>query len=75
MHFVSWNHELYKSFEEAIKSNKRDGLLVLAKFVKVGQFNPEFDKLAKNLHAIHLKDQFCYIGQIDIRNFLSSKYL
>ena len=44
----------------------------MAKFVRVGQFNPEFEKIAKMLHDIHLKDQFQYVGQIDIRKILSS---
>jgi carbonic anhydrase len=72
LHFVSYNHELYKSPAEAATSNDRDGLLVMATFVKLGQFNPEFDKLAKMFRDIHLKDQFVYIGQIIMRNLLSS---
>jgi len=35
LHFVNWNHKLYSSPEKASNSNKNDGLLVLAKFVKV----------------------------------------
>ena len=72
MHFVNWNHELYKSPGEAANSNENDGLVVLAKFVKVGEFNPEFDKLAKCMHDIHLKNQNIPVDHIDIRNFLSS---
>ena len=75
MHFVNWNHSLYKSPEEASRSNENDGLLVLAKFVKIGEFNPEFDKLAKCMHEIHLKNQKIPVDHINISNLLSSSYL
>lgn len=35
LHLVNWNHELYKDPSTASSSNKNDGLLVLAVFVKV----------------------------------------
>ena len=35
LHFVNWNFTKYKDPESAIKSNKNDGLLVLAVFVRV----------------------------------------
>lgn len=35
LHFVNWNHNQYSSPNEACNSNKNDGLVVLAQFVKV----------------------------------------
>ena len=72
MHFVNWNFELYKTPSEAMNSNENDGLLVIAKFIQVGNFNPEFEKLTRYLHDIHLKDHSTHIEDININNFLSS---
>ena len=71
---MNWNHQLYKSPSEAVKSNENDGLVVLAKFIKVGDFNPEFEKLAKCMHDIHLKNQHIPVDHIDIRKFFSSNF-
>ena len=35
MHFVNWNHKLYANPDAASSSNNNDGLVVLAKFIKV----------------------------------------
>ncbi len=35
LHFVNWNHTLYPNPEKACTFNNNDGLVVLAKFVKV----------------------------------------
>ncbi len=75
MHFVNWNFELYKTPSEAMKSSENDGLLVIAKFIQVGNFNPEFEKLTRYLHDIHLKDHSTHIEDINIENFLSSNKL
>jgi carbonic anhydrase len=72
LHFVNWNFELYKTPSEAMNSNENDGLLVIAKFIQVGNFNPEFEKLTRYLHDIHLKDHSTHIEDININNFLSS---
>jgi len=75
LHFVNWNFELYKTPSEAMKSSENDGLLVIAKFIQVGNFNPEFEKLTRYLHDIHLKDHSTHIEDINIENFLSSNIL
>lgn len=71
LHFVNWNHTLYSTPEMASNSNTNDGLVVMAKFVKVGQFNFEFEKLSKCMEAIHLANQHVNVDHIDIMKFLS----
>lgn len=58
-----------------MNSSENDGLLVIAKFIQVGNFNPEFEKLTRYLHDIHLKDHSTHIEDINIENFLSSNKL
>jgi hypothetical protein len=54
MHFVNWNHELFKTPAHASQCTKNTGLLVLAVFIKVGDENEEFTKLSKCMHEIHV---------------------
>lgn len=71
LHFVNWNHTLYSTPEKASNSNTNDGLVVLAKFVKIGAFNEEFDKLTKCMDKIHLMNQHVSVEHINIEKFLS----
>jgi len=70
LHFVNWNHDLYKNSKEASQANEHNGLLVMAVFVKIGEFNPEFEKLSKCLHAIHLKEENVSVDHLDIMQLL-----
>lgn len=44
----------------------------MAKFIQIGNSNPEFDKLTRYLHDIYLKDHSTHVEDIDIKKFLSS---
>lgn len=70
MHFVNWNHELFKTPAHASQCTKNTGLLVLAVFIKVGDENEEFTKLSKCMHEIHLKNQCIPVDHVNIKNLL-----
>jgi carbonic anhydrase len=72
---VNWNHTLFKTPEEASKSNENDGLLVLATFVKIGKENNEFEKLVQCLHDVHLKNQNISVDHIIIKNLLPGMHI
>lgn len=72
MHFVNWNHELFKEANDASQSESNEGLLVLAVFVKVGELNEEFEKLSKCMHDIHLKNQHLAVDHLDLKKLLPS---
>lgn len=57
MHFVNWNSEKYKEPGQAVGSTTHDGLIVLGVFVKVGKYNPEFDKIVNSLNRVALNGQ------------------
>jgi carbonic anhydrase len=65
---------LYKTPNEAVNSSNNDGLLVIAKFIQIGNSNPEFDKLTRYLHDIHLKDHSINVEDINLKKILSSIY-
>lgn len=76
LHFVNWNYYHYENPKTASESNKNDGLLVLAVFVKIGKHNAEFDKLANCMHQIHLKDHSfnVSVNHINIRNLIPHNF-
>jgi len=57
LHFVNWNSEKYKEPGQAVGSTTHDGLIVLGVFVKVGNYNPEFDKIVNSLNRVALNGQ------------------
>jgi len=48
--------------------------MIIIIFFKIGRFNTEFDKIAKCIHDIHLKDHQVPVDHINIRNLLPGKF-
>jgi carbonic anhydrase len=72
IHLVNWNYELFKTPEEAARSSNHSGLAVLGVFVKVGQFNPDFQKIVDSVNDIKLKDNAVITDNLNLCNFLPS---
>ena len=67
---MNWNHDLFKTPQQASENQHNKGLLVLAVFVKIGSLNEEFEKLSEFLHDIHLKNQHVSVDHLDVNNLL-----
>ncbi|XP_072780902.1 carbonic anhydrase 13 isoform X2 [Taeniopygia guttata] len=53
LHVVHWNAEKYSSFVEA--ACQSDGLAVMAVFLKIGECNPQLNKITDRLDTIRIK--------------------
>ncbi|CAF0990008.1 unnamed protein product [Brachionus calyciflorus] len=63
IHFVYWNCEKYKSFEEAAKSSTHDGLAVFGVFVILGAENNEFNKLVSVMDNVKLANHTTFVSR------------
>ncbi|XP_023227238.1 carbonic anhydrase 1-like isoform X2 [Centruroides sculpturatus] len=69
IHMVHWNSELYKDCRDS--ACNKQGLLVLASFIKLGQPNVELEKIVKILGNITFKGQRCPLReQVDPAKFI-----
>ncbi|KAF4797990.1 Carbonic anhydrase 13 [Turdus rufiventris] len=63
LHVVHWNAEKYSSFVEA--ASQSDGLAVMAVFLKIGECNPQLNKITDRLDTIRIKGKKALFTNFD----------
>ncbi|XP_059719069.1 carbonic anhydrase 13-like isoform X1 [Haemorhous mexicanus] len=63
LHVVHWNAEKYSSFVEA--ACQSDGLAVMAVFLKIGECNPQLNKITDRLDTIRIKGKKALFTNFD----------
>ncbi|XP_061825444.2 carbonic anhydrase 12 [Nerophis lumbriciformis] len=71
LHIVHFNSEKYT--DVAMAFDKSDGLAVLGIFIKIGEFNPAYDKFIKHLSKISNKGTKTKIPAFNIRKLMPTR--